>query len=382
MAALSSLLRGFRRGFWVSLADYAGMVGGVLVGAAVAPRLTDLAGVTGTAPRALAAVLVLVVLGSTGSSLGFWFGRAVRAGFRWLPGSRPLDALGGAVFSVVALLAVAWFLGLTFARGPSTELARTIQRSSILRVLDSVAPRPPAFLARVERILAGVPFPQTFSGLEPLVPPAAPVVPGSVDTPGIRAARDATVKVMGRGCGGIVTGSGFPVAADQILTNAHVVAGTHSNSVQTPAGRRLAATVVVFDSDHDVAILRVAGLGLVPLNTAGAERGTQGAVIGYPGGGPEVVLPAVVDGGVRAVGRDIYSNNHVIRQIWIVEADIHPGNSGGPLVDLDGHVVGVVFAASTSRAGQAYALTNDETSADVAQARGQTSAAPIGPCVL
>ncbi len=376
------MLRGFRRGFWVSLADYAGMVGGVLVGAAVAPRLTDLAGVTGTAPRALAAVLVLVVLGSTGSSLGFWLGRAVRAGFRWLPGSRPLDALGGALFSVVALLAVAWFLGLTFARGPSTDLARTIQRSSILRALDSAAPRPPAFLARAERILAGVPFPQTFSGLEPLVSPATPVVPGSIDTPGIRAARDATVKVMGRGCGGIVTGSGFPVAADQILTNAHVVAGTHSNSVQTPAGRRLAATVVVFDSDHDVAILRVAGLGLVPLNTAGAERGTQGAVIGYPGGGPEVVLPAVVDGGVRAVGRDIYSNTHVIRQIWIVEADIHPGNSGGPLVDLDGHVIGVVFAASTSRAGQAYALTNDETNADIAQARGQTAATAIGPCVL
>jgi S1-C subfamily serine protease len=382
VAALVALLRGSQRGFWVSLADYAGMVGGVLLGAALAPSVTDLAGVTGTAARSLAAVLVLVILGSIGSTVGFWLGRAVRAGFRWLPGSRRLDALGGALFSVVALLAVAWFLGLTFARGPSTDLAHEIQRSSILRVLDTAAPRPPGFLARVERILAGVPFPQTFSGLEPVVAPAAPVVPGSVDTPGIRAARDATVKVTGRGCGGIVSGSGFPVAADQVLTNAHVVAGTHGTSVQTPAGRRLAATVVVFDSDHDVAILRVAGLGLAPLPNAGAERGTQGAVIGYPGGGPEVVLPAVVDGGVRAVGRDIYSNTHVVRQIWIVEADIHPGNSGGPLVDLDGHVIGVVFASSTSRAGQAFALTNDETSADIAQARGRTAATPIGPCVL
>ena len=128
---------------------------------------------------------------------------------------------------------------------------------------------------------------------------------------------------------------------------------------------------MLFDPNRVVAILPVPRLGVAPLREAAAQRGTTGAAIGYPGGGEEKILPAVVDGEVQAEGRDIYGQNLVIRHIWITEADVKPGNSGGPLVDQAGNVLGVIFAASTSQPVQSYALTDAEVQPDINAAAGR-----------
>ena len=358
------LANGHQRGFWLSLLQYTGMVLGVVAGAAGAPRLDDLLGLQGSVARPLVAAIVLLAAGSIGSSLGYYLGepvyrRLVRTAEQW-----ELDRVLGAAFSGLAVMAVAWFLGISFSQGPSPGLAALIQRSTILRQLDGFFPRPPGFLAGVERTLAGVPFP--FAGLEPVPPSPAPL-PTSIKTAGVIAAEGATVKVEGRGCGGLVTGSAFPVAPDYLVTNAHVVSGTDHTVIYTPDGRQLPAQVVFFDSNRDVAVLRVPGHGLKVLAEGSAGHGTQGAVIGYPGGGPETGEPAVVDGEVNAQGRDIYNQNLVTRHIWIIQSSVHPGNSGGPLVDLGGNRLGVVFAASSQDPNQAYALTNGEVDGDIAQ---------------
>ena len=152
--------------------------------------------------------------------------------------------------------------------------------------------------------------------------------------------------------------------------------------VRSPTGRTQSARVVLFDSNRDVAILSVPRLGAAALGQTSAQRGTTGAAIGYPGGGPESIVPAVVDNEVQAEGRDIYGQNLVVRQIWITEAAVQPGNSGGPLVDRAGEVLGVIFAASTSQPGQAYALTDAEVQPDIAAAQGRTEAVSVGPCAL
>ncbi|HKW69157.1 MAG TPA: trypsin-like peptidase domain-containing protein, partial [Candidatus Dormibacteraeota bacterium] len=125
---------------------------------------------------------------------------------------------------------------------------------------------------------------------------------------------------------------------------------------------------------RDVAVLYVPGYTATGLTFGAATRGTKGAVIGYPGGQSEKVSAAVVDGEVPAEGRDIYNQDLVTRQIFVLQASVHPGNSGGPLVDLDGKVLGMVFATSASDPNQAYALTADEIAPDIRDAEANPSA--------
>jgi len=371
-ATLIGLANGYRRGFWLSMLQYLGLLAGVLLGAIAAEPVLDYIRVTSPVARPLGAVLVLIIGGSLGSSIGYATGEPIRR--RILRGGRhsASDSLGGAAFSALAVLVMMWFLGLSFSRGPSQEVAQQIQQSVVLRQLDSIAPQRPAFLARVEDILAGVQFPAVFAGLEPTLPAALPIpAAATVNTPGVNNAAQAVFKVTSLGCGGLVTGSGFAIGGGYVVTNAHVVSGTHAHHLLTPGGDELAATVVYFDPNRDFALLSVPGLTSPSLGFAPASRGTDGAVIGYPGGGPERVEPAVVDGAVEAIGRDIYSNNAVTRQVYVIQGRGRPGNSGGPPVGPKGKGLGIVFATSASDPNQAYALTDDEINSDLNDVNGR-----------
>jgi S1-C subfamily serine protease len=352
------------------MTQYVGLLVGVLLGAVAAQPVLDYIHVTSPVARPLGAVLVLIIGGSLGSSIGYATGEPIRKRILRAGVHSATDSIGGAALSAVAVLTMMWFLGLSFSRGPSQEVAQLIQGSVVLHQLDSIAPQRPGFLARVEDILAGVQFPAVFAGLEPRLPSALPV-PASVDTPGVNNAAQDVFKVSSLGCGGLVTGSGFSIGSGYVVTNAHVVSGTHAHHVQTPSGDELPATVVYFDPARDFALLSVPGLTSPGLGFAPASRGTEGAVIGYPGGGRERIEPAVVDGAVEALGRDIYSDNAVTRQVYVIEGRVRPGNSGGPLIDLQGKVLGIVFATSASNPNQAYALTDDEINSDLNDVRGR-----------
>jgi len=369
-ATVVGLANGFRRGFWLSLTQYLGLLAGVLLGAVAAQPVLDYIKVTSPVARPLGAVLVLIIGGSLGSSIGYATGEPIRRRILRAGVHSTTDSLAGAALSTVAVLIMMWFLGLSFSRGPSVEIAQQIQKSVVLHQLDSIAPRPPDFLAKVEGILAGVSFPTVFAGLEPKLP-APLAIPASVNTPAVTTAAQSVVKVTSLGCGGLVTGSGFAVGGGYVATNAHVVSGTHGHRVLTPGGDDLPATVVYFDAARDFALLSVPNLTSPALGFAPASRGTEAAVIGYPGGGGERIEPAIVDGAVEAQGRDIYSENSVTRQVYVIQGRVRPGNSGGPLVDLQGKVLGIVFATSASDPTQAYALTDDEVASDLQDVRGR-----------
>jgi hypothetical protein len=373
-ATVVGLANGYRRGFWLSSTQYLGLLVGVLLGAVAAQPVLDYIRVTSPVARPLGAVLVLIIGGSLGSSIGYATGEPIRRRILRTGTHSTSDSLGGAALSTVVVLMMMWFLGLSFSRGPSEEIAQLIQKSVVLHELDSIVPPPPDFLARVEGILAGVSFPSVFAGLEPKLPSSLPVPdPTSIQTPAVNDAAQAVVKVSSLGCGGLVTGSGFSIGGGYVVTNAHVVSGTSSHHVLTTKGDDLPATVVYFDPARDFALLNVPDLASAGLGFASASRGTDGAVIGYPGGGPEKIEPAVVDGAVEAQGRDIYSGNPVTRQVYVITGKVRPGNSGGPLVDLHGNVLGIVFATSATDPNQAYALTDDEIASDLQDVRGRHS---------
>ena len=373
IAALIGLANGYRRGFWLSLAQYVGLLVGVLLGATAARYVLDYLQITNASARPLGAVLVLVIGGSLGSSIGFAVGEPIRRKILRTGIHTSTDSVAGAALSAFAVLVMCWFLGLSFSRGPVPQIAQQIQRSTVLRALDTLAPRPPAFLASVAQVLAGVQFPPVFAGLEPAGLPGALPIPASVDTPAVKSTAQLVVKVSSVGCGGIVTGSGFPVGNGYIVTNAHVVSGTASHVITRVDGTTMRADVIFFDPERDVAVLYVPGFKPPGVTFGPAQRGTEAAVIGYPGGGQETIVAAIVDGSVSAQGRDIYNQNLVTRQIYVIQANVRPGNSGGPIIDLQGRVLGMVFATSASDPNQAYALTDDEITPDIRDAEANPS---------
>jgi S1-C subfamily serine protease len=380
---LLAALSGWRRGFAMVVLGYAGLLLGLAVGAWAAARVGFVVSPESSVRRTLAAIAVFFMIAAAFHAIGNLLGIRVRSalGGRW---ATRIDAVGGAIVAVLVAAIALWFIALSLSTVPFSPFAQAVTGSSVLRTIDRYAPRPPSALAQLRALLDRSPFPEAFSSLRPPIASGQP--PASVDTAGVTAAARGTVQIQSRGCGGLLFGSGFPVQRDLVVTNAHVVAGTGRHQVITTGGASLPATVVFFDPDRDLALLRVPGLDLRPFRLAGPARaGQTGAVIGYPGGGGEMIVGAKVVAQVNARGYDIYSRrNDVRRQIYVLNAKVRKGDSGGPVVDLAGRALGVVFAASTASDHTGYALTNQELRSAIAEARARSTSTPVGvgPCAV
>jgi S1-C subfamily serine protease len=178
------------------------------------------------------------------------------------------------------------------------------------------------------------------------------------------------------------TGTGFAIATDYVVTNAHVVAGGRTVRVALD-GTPFDAAVVLFDPDTDVAVLWVPGLPAPALRFAATDpkRGDAGAAIGFPGGGGMVVVPAAVTDSHDATGRDIYGEHPVHREILELRAAIERGDSGGPFILADGTVGGVVFAEARTDDDVGYALTPTSVAVRIQPAIGRTGAVAVGDCI-
>jgi S1-C subfamily serine protease len=157
------------------------------------------------------------------------------------------------------------------------------------------------------------------------------------------------------------------------------VAGEKAPRVEPFQGKSLPATVVLFDANRDLALLRVPGLAEAPLTVTKAKEGDTGAVYGHPGGGDLRAAPAKISQELIAVGRDIYDRNDTRRSIFVLASALRPGDSGAALVDKTGHVVGVAFAIAPDKPGVSYALTDKELRPVLATSA--TAAVSTGGCL-
>ena len=380
-----ALWSGWARGALLQVFSWGGFIVGLIIGSLIAPLLLRAINPGDTTTKAFLGLGLFLGIAFLFEALVATLGMMVRKRITHI-GAKRVDQVLGAVIGVFFALIGAWFLGSTLKRGPSGGVARAVKDSAILRGLDSVFPRPPAILAEIGRFLDRSGFPDVFAQLNPSLAPGVAPAPASLrNDPKILAAAEGTYKIEGRGCGGIVDGSGFPLDARHVITAAHVVAGTSDTEViDGRTGKRIPGTVVYINTNVDIAVIRLNTneSHVLQMTTADAKRNDTGAAIGYPGGGKRTISPARVRAKTNAVGRDIYDRKLVTRSIYVLAARVRQGNSGGPFVDDNGVVRGMIFAAAADDPNESYALTADEIASAYRAGRSRNDAVNTGTCAL
>jgi S1-C subfamily serine protease len=372
---------GYRQGFIVGVLSFFGFVGGALLGAEYGPSIAR-ALVGGQTQQDVVAVVLLVGFAVIGQFIASSIGAAMRSTVTGRSAT-VVDSLGGSVVSMASFLLIAWVVGSVLNGSPFPLVDQQVNNSVVLQTLDRFMPNPAkTMFSDFRRLVAGnSTFAEVFSGIgaERVLAIPAPD-PAVLDSPGVLAARTSVVRVQGvaPSCQRAIEGSGFVISPDHVLTNAHVVAGvTERQTVTTSSGRTLAATVVYYDPQVDVAILNVPGLDLAPLSFARpAGPGADAVVAGYPLDARYLHTVAARIGGVQdAVGPNIYQTSTVTRQIYEIRAVVQSGNSGGPLLSPQGTVDGVVFAAAVGVNDTGFALTATEVTPDADA--GEKATAPV-----
>ncbi|MHB8245884.1 MAG: MarP family serine protease [Acidimicrobiales bacterium] len=296
-----------------------------------------------------------------------------------------IDAAAGAAIAVAGTLVFCWLVAAVLINSPVQAISSQIQNSAIIQGVSNVMPQIPSELASVERLLNenGFPIVLQTGSVAPVSLPSAAAVRSAVSADG-----SSTVQVTAYGCanGTIVEkGSGFVVAPGLVVTNAHVVAGSNHIVVTDEAGYH-DATAIYFDPKYDLSVLRVANLMDRPvrLDPHYVTRGAKGAVLGFPLGLSTFrARPAGVLGLIDATGLDIYGNVYTTREMYEIQSLVEPGNSGGPLVEPNGLVIGVVFSRQASNSHIGYALASPGVIARVHRAERQPAGteASTGACL-
>ncbi len=376
LAIIVYALAGFQQGFVVGSASTLGLLAGGFFGAQVTPLLLD--DFEPSFAVSVAALVVVLALAFGAQAVGALIGARIRNRVRWRP-VRMLDALGGSALSVVAVLLIAWVLGVAVSGAQLRSLNREVRASAILGTVDKALPGgSDRVLAAFNALVDSSQFPRY---LEPFARERITEVPppsaGVLQRAGVRDAAGSVVKILGAAtaCDRVVEGSGFVYAPQRVMTNAHVVAGGSSPVVRI-GDASLAATVVYYDADVDVAVLYVPDLQAPALRFDDeADSGDMTAVLGYPENGPYDVQPARVRDRQSLRSPNIYGDGTVTRDTYSIFGLVRQGNSGGPVVDGGGEVIGVVFAASVTDADTGYALTSSQV--EQAADAGDSSTEPV-----
>jgi uncharacterized membrane protein required for colicin V production len=374
--AFAALLAGFgyRRGFIVGALSFAGFALGAFLGTRLGPLLLPRGSASPYAPAfgLIGALLAGAILATGLEGLGFRLLRRTLI----VPGVGLLDGLFGAVLGAALGLGVVWIVAAVVAQTPGAgQLRADIQRSIILSELNRLLPPSGPILNALSRL---DPLPQ-LAGPSPDVAPPLPRIGRAA---GVRAASRGVVRVLGSACGLAIEGSGWVARANEIVTNAHVVAGERDTTVEVgghpPA---LSAEAIAFDPTADIALLRVPGLGdISPLRVVGEPAaGSAGAILGYPENGPYDVRPGRIGRTQTVLTDNAYGQGPVHRLLTPLRGLVRPGNSGGPLVDGSGAVLTTVFAGTVGgRPAGGYGVANATVVRILADAG--SGAVSTGPC--
>jgi S1-C subfamily serine protease len=382
LAAAGAAYLGYRLGFLRRVASWLGLGVGLALAIAVAPDVVDELRASPPRTRLLVALGLVFVLALIGQGVGLAVGNALhrRLDPHLSPVVRKGDQVAGAAVGALGVAVVVWLLIPALASSPGWP-AQAVRNSALARAIDQIAPAPPSQAEALGRLVGDESFPEV---LDTLTSPDAGAPPDNgIPSAAAARVRESVVKVEGIACDREQEGTGFAVGQDLVVTNAHVIAGETHPKVDTPDGRQLSGQLEAFDPNRDLAILRVSELGLPALARGEGQVDETGSLFGHPGGGDLRESPMRIAEQIVARGTDITRTNTTTRDVFVLAAVTAPGDSGAPVVDRTGRVLGVMFAFDISRATTAYALTGNELSAVLDPVLAGTAPAPrgTGPCL-
>jgi S1-C subfamily serine protease len=380
--AFVAAISGWRSGALGSLLSFVGVILGAVAGVLLAPHVVS--HLDGPRTKLFVALFLILGLVVIGEIAGVVLGRAVRSALQ-NGALRTFDSAVGVALQLVAVLVAAWLLATPLTSSDQPNLAAAVRGSRVLSTVNDVAP---PWLKRVPTRLSGL---LSTSGLPDVLQPfgRTPIV--NVDVPDaalaadpvVAATRPSVLKIRGvaTSCQKVLEGSGFVVAPNRVMSNAHVVAGSESVTVEAD-GKTYDATVVSYDPSADISILDVPDLPSTPLqfDMQEAQTGTDAVVMGYPGGGEFTATPGRIREIIQLNGPDIYHTTTVTREVYTIRGTVRQGNSGGPLIDRDGKVLGVVFGAAVDDADTGFVLTSNEVAKQMARV-GNTQRVSTDTCI-
>ncbi|HSP74702.1 MAG TPA: MarP family serine protease [Cryobacterium sp.] len=373
------LISGYRSGLIGSISGIAGLAAGAVAAYFLVPLVgTWVPAAEWRTAASLAAAAVLLI---GGLSLGRSIGRLLTPqGTR--NKLRVVDRVLGAGAAVTVTALVASMIAFSIGALGVPVVSPAVSSSGVIRSIDSLTPDPvKSFLAQLRSIVVteGIPrVVEAFNGETPVIPSVG------TDSEALRATSASVLKINGTAysCGQNQSGSGFVIASERVLTNAHVVAGVSEPVVVTPDGSSRTGQVVYFDPVVDLAVIAVSGLEAPPLPLGdNLAPGSLAVSSGYPFGGPFESAPAEVVSVDSALVADIYGQDPTPRQIYSLAADVDHGESGGPLFSEAGVVAGVIFAKSTITDNLGYALAMEEVDPVAEQAASLSAPVSSGACI-
>ncbi|MCW2812650.1 MAG: peptidase and chymotrypsin/Hap [Nocardioides sp.] len=387
LLVLAYALSGYWQGFVTGAFATAGLLAGGVVGIYLAPLVLGDSDPSLTV--SLGALFIVIVSASLGQALLQFLGAKIRDKITWQP-ARAVDAVGGALLSAVAVLLVAWALGVAVTGSRIGSLTAMVRESAVLRTVNGALPAAAPNALQQFNDAVGTSFPRYLQPFaDERIREVSPGAQRLLKDPDIADAEASVLKIRGNNdCGRGVEGTGFLFADDRLMTNAHVVAGVDAPDVIID-DQPVDATVVYYNPDLDIAVLRLDDQDLPALpfvdstdeEDAFVNDTKDGvAILGYPEDGPYDIQRGRVREERRLESPDIYGQGSVIREVYSLRGLIRPGNSGGPIVTTQGHVAGVVFAASVTDDDTGYALTWDQVADAADEGRGASRQVSTQDC--
>ncbi|GLY68632.1 MarP family serine protease [Amycolatopsis taiwanensis] len=385
--ALLAAISGARQGVVIALPALVGVTCGAIAGIRLAPLVVDL--FTNPAAKVAFAVATLVFLVALGETVGVWAGRRFKGAIKDRFNTQKLSGIDqtlGALVQGTVVLLVAWLIAVPLTGVAALPgLAGAINNSMVLGAVDRAVPASAESLpADLRKLLDVSGFPSIVDPFQKTeISETAPPDTALQDSAVVQQLRGSVLKIRGTAssCSRALEGTGFVVAPQRVVTNAHVVAGTDETSVETAQGR-LSARVVYFDPAVDLAVLAVPRLQASPLSLSAeaAKSGDSAIVLGYPLDGPYTATAARIRNEITLQGPDIYDARTVRRDVFTIRAQVRSGNSGGPLVDPSGTVVGVVFGASVEDGDTGFTLTAKQVRSVIQDASALSSRVSTSSC--